>query len=118
MIRLAISKRQPLVSNSITVPKSRSSLVTFSRRTVRVTAGPSWRTSRTSRCRFAVGRALLELGDVELDAGGELVGYAVRYADFQIGFLRDLVSELPPVLSAGPVGQQATAKFCAGLRAC
>ena len=56
----------------------------------------------------AAREALLEFADVELDAGGKLVGYAVRYGNFQINFLRDLISQPPPVLSAGPAGQQAT----------
>ena len=50
-------------------------------------------------------RACLEFADVHLDAGGELVGFAVRYANFQIDFLRDLISEPPAVVSPADVGE-------------
>jgi hypothetical protein len=43
----------------------------------------------------AVSRAVLTFANVELDAGRELVRFAVQYADFQIRFVANLIAELP-----------------------
>jgi hypothetical protein len=51
----------------------------------------------------AVGRALQTFAEVELDAGRELVGFAVEYLDFQLRFLAELVA-LPFAVVAA-VGQ-------------
>ena len=52
----------------------------------------------------ALGRAVVSVINIELDAGRELVGFGRKLADFQIQFLGNLVSELPPVI-AEPAGQ-------------
>jgi hypothetical protein len=48
----------------------------------------------------AVGRALKTLTDVEIDAGGRLVGFAMRYVDFQLQFaaavLQDTIGAAMP----------------------
>ena len=51
----------------------------------------------------AVGRAVVSFIDIELDAGRELVGFGRELADFQIQFVGNLVSGLPPVVAV-PVG--------------
>jgi hypothetical protein len=58
---------------------------------------------------IAVSRALVEFAAIEFDAGRELVGFAEEWADFQIGFVTNVISALPPIVSAGPVGQLVTA---------
>jgi hypothetical protein len=52
----------------------------------------------------AVGRAVVSLTNIELDAGRELVGFGRELADFQIQFVGNLVSGLPPIVAA-PAGQ-------------
>ena len=52
----------------------------------------------------ALGRAVVSVINIELDAGRELVGFGRELADFQIQFLGNLVSELPPVI-AEPAGR-------------
>ena len=52
----------------------------------------------------AVGRAVVSFINIELDAGRELVGFGRELVDFQIQFVGNLVSELPPVVAA-PAGQ-------------
>jgi hypothetical protein len=52
----------------------------------------------------AVGRAVLSFIDIELDAGRELVGFGEELVDFQIRFVGNLVSGLPPVVTV-PAGQ-------------
>jgi hypothetical protein len=47
----------------------------------------------------ALGGALREFADVELDAGSKLVGYVADYANFQDRFLADLIS-LPLTFAA------------------
>ncbi len=51
----------------------------------------------------AVGRAVVSFTNIELDAGRELVGFGRELADFQIQFVGNLVSGLPPVVAV-PVG--------------
>ena len=51
----------------------------------------------------AVGRAVVSFINIELDAGRELVGFGRELADFQIQFVGNLVSGLPPVVAV-PVG--------------
>ncbi len=52
----------------------------------------------------AVGRAVAGFTNIEVDAGHELVGFGRELVDFQIQFLGNLVSQLPPAV-ATPVGQ-------------
>ena len=52
----------------------------------------------------AVGRAVVSFIDIELDAGRELVGFGEQLVDFQIEFVGNLVSALPPVVAI-PAGQ-------------
>jgi hypothetical protein len=52
----------------------------------------------------ALGRAVVSVINIELDAGRELVGFARELANFQIQFLGNLVSELPAVI-AEPAGR-------------
>jgi hypothetical protein len=52
----------------------------------------------------AVGRAVVSFTNIELDAGRELVGFSKELADFQIEFIGNLVSGLPPIVAA-PAGQ-------------
>lgn len=58
---------------------------------------------------LAVSRALVEFADIEFEAGRELVGFAEEWADFQLGFVANVLSALPPIVSAGPIGQLVTA---------
>lgn len=51
----------------------------------------------------ALGRAVVGITDIELDAGRELVGFGEELADFQIQFLGNLVAALPPAI-ATPAG--------------
>ena len=111
MIRLAISKRQRLVSNSITVPSG-----TLEPGDVFTQNGTRHRSpflediqNKPLPVRRRPG-ALLEWVTSNR-RGGELVGYAVRYADFQIGFLRDWFLNCRPSSRRASYGQQATAKF-------
>jgi hypothetical protein len=52
----------------------------------------------------AVGRGVVSFIDIELDAGRELVGFGEELVDFQIEFVGNLVSGLPPVVAV-PAGQ-------------
>ena len=52
----------------------------------------------------AVGRAVVSFIDIEVDAGLELVGFGEELVDFQIRFVGNLVSGLPPIIAV-PAGQ-------------
>ncbi len=55
----------------------------------------------------AVGRAVVGFINIEVVAGHDLVGFGRELADFQIQFLGNLVSQLPPVIAA-PAGHALT----------
>lgn len=63
----------------------------------------------------AVGRALQAVVEIELDAGRELIGFAVQYVDFQIRFIaqvvEDVITASTSVLAA--VGDVITPKVAA-----
>jgi hypothetical protein len=60
----------------------------------------------------ALGRALVDFAVVELDAGRELVGFARKYADFQIHFLANFLRDVIAFATALPI---AVGEFFAGL---
>ena len=50
----------------------------------------------------ALGRALVDFAQVELDAGRELVRFAVQYVSFQIGFVADILRNVVTFVMAIP----------------
>lgn len=60
----------------------------------------------------ALGRALVDFAQVEIDAGRELVRFAVQYVTFQVQFVGDVLREVIAVATAIPT---AVTGFFAGL---